>query len=194
MSTAEIDFQMNFEQDQQAEADKRLLVVFYRKPVQLYNRSEIEGRPIFEDRDFIKILSPGSRDTFEHPATPYYQARFPRQWDAYKRNISQDVEGTLLSQVNWLAPSQVAELNALNLRTVEQLAAMPDAVAHRLMNAHALRQQASAYLSKSSAAEKQQQIDTLTSELQTLREQFAALVAAQQPREPALPPPPQAKA
>ena len=150
--TQAIDFAMNFEESQQEEADKKLFVVFFREAVQNEFKSIEAGRPIFDDIDMIRIHAPGTRDTMVGMAHHGYQQRFPRQWAQYKAGQEQTVSGTPLSQVPWLTVSQVAELATFNIKSVEGLASMPDNVAQKFMNHHALKQQAAAYLESAKGA------------------------------------------
>lgn len=152
MSTQEIDFAMNFDESQQDEADKKLFVVFFREAVHSEFKSLEAGRPIFDDVDMIRIHTPGSRDTLVNMVHQGYINRFPKQWAQYKQGLEQTVSGTPLTQVPWLTKSQVAELMAMNIKSVEQLAGMPDNVAQKFMNHHALKQQATAYLEAAKGA------------------------------------------
>ena len=72
MSTDVLDFAMNFEDAQQAEADKKLLVAFYKGLEKNEFKSIEAGRPIFDEMDLIKIITPGSRDSFVGLATEEY--------------------------------------------------------------------------------------------------------------------------
>jgi hypothetical protein len=58
--------------------DSRLAVMFYSKPIENEFQSMAQGRPIFEDRDFVKIFVPGDPttvvDTFVRED---HKARFP---------------------------------------------------------------------------------------------------------------------
>ena len=109
--------------------DSRLAVRFYSKPMQNNFRTAQEGRPIFEDRDFVRIEVPGDRtsiiDTF---AMPEHQERFPIQWARYKNNKGDPQEvGTPLSQWPLITASQAEELKALKFRTVDAIATASDA-------------------------------------------------------------------
>lgn len=152
MSTQEIDFTMNFEQSQQEDADKKLFVVFFREAVHNAFKSIEAGRPIFDDVDMIRIHTPGSRDTTVSPAHAGYQARFPRQWKQYVDGQVQTSTGTPLSSVTWLSAGQVAELGVFSIKTVEQLAAMPDNIANKFMNHHILKQQAARFMEAAAGA------------------------------------------
>lgn len=175
MSTATIDFDMNFQDDQQSDADKKLFVVFFSEAVQNEFKSQEAGRPIFDDVDMIRIMYPGQRDTTVGIAHFGYQQRFPKQWAQYKSKNEQTVSGTPLGVVTWLTKGQVAELNHVNIHSVEQLAGMPDNISQRFMNHHALKQQAQAYLD---AAAGSAPLLKMQAELGHRDEQIAQLTAA----------------
>lgn len=109
--------------------DSALFVQFYMQPVQNQFKSLEEGRPIFEDRLFVRIEIPGNRnsiiDTF---ATEEHKRRFFRQWAYFEKKHASDspIQGTPLSQWSLLQPARVEELKALGFRTVEQVAAASD--------------------------------------------------------------------
>jgi hypothetical protein len=146
MSTDTIDFAMNFEDAQQQEADRKLFVVFYRD-VQKNELKSIEaGRPIFDEIDLVKIVTPGSRDSFVGIADYEYQQRFPTHWARYKQGKSQEISGTPLNQLPWLGIAQIAEFNAVGCHTVEQLVGMADQVSQKFMGHHAIKQRAAQYL------------------------------------------------
>jgi hypothetical protein len=147
MSTQDIDFDMNFADEQQQEADKNLYVRFFQEAVQNEAASNEAGRPIFDTVDMIEIMYPGRRDTTVGMANHQgYKNRFAKQWMQYSKGLAQTVSGTPLSQVSWLTAGQIAEMKAVNIHSVEQLAGMTDNVAAKFMNHHALKQQAQAFL------------------------------------------------
>ncbi len=172
MSTPEIDFQMNFEDAQQSEADKKLLVIFYKRAEKNEAKSAEAGRPIFDEFDAVKILTPGSKDTYTGDATPDYQQRFPTQWARYKAGQSQDMAGTPLSLLPWLGMGQVAELNAVGCHTVEHLAGMSDALSQKFMGHHQMKQRAQQYLD---AAKGNAPLLKMESELQKRDETIAEM-------------------
>lgn len=171
MSTPAIDFDMDFQDNEQSDADKKLVAIFYSDVVKNEAKSAEAGRPIFDDVDLVKIITPGSRDTFVGDATPEYQARFPRQWARYKAGKDQNsASGTPLNQLPWLTPGQIAEFNALQVHTVEHLAGMSDALAHKFMGFHAMRDRAQAYLEAAKSAAPFQQMEK---KLQDANDQLA---------------------
>jgi hypothetical protein len=170
MSTETLDFAMNFDDGQQNEADKKLLVIFYRDVQKNENKSTEQGRPIFDEIDVVKIISPGQRDSFVGDATEQYQQRFPQQWARYKAGREQgDGSGTPLNMLPWMSMSAVAEFKALNCHTIEQLVGMPDSVSQRFMGHHQIKQRAQAYLD---AAKDSAPLLKLNAELQKRDEQL----------------------
>jgi len=182
MSTETIDFDMNFQDDQQDEADKKLFVQFFSEAVQNEFKSIEAGRPIFDDMDMIRIMYPGQRDTTVGIAHAGYQDRFPKQWAQYKRKQTQTITGTPLGVVTWLSKGQVAELNYMNIHSVEQLAGMPDSVAQKFMNHHQLKAQAQSYLDAAAGSapllKMQAELTKRDEQIAELRASVAALVAA----------------
>lgn len=174
MSTPVFESDMNFEAHEQSEADKRLVVMFYEDAIKNELKSFEEGRPIFDSVTLVKIITPGSRDTFVGDATLEYQQRFPRQWAQFKAKQEQTTSGTPLNQLPWITVAQVAEFNAMNVHTVEQLVGMPDAVSQRFMGHHAIKQKAQAYLD---AAKDAAPMLKLQGELQKRDEQIAEMQA-----------------
>ncbi len=164
------------------EEDKRLFVQFYLEPVKNATKSAVEGRPIFDELPMVKIITPGSRDVMVTRATANYQQRFPKQWDAFQRNLSQSIEGTPLEQVPFLTVGQIAELKALNVMTLEQLANLSDAVVHKFMGAQKMKQQAQTYLDAAKSAAPMTQLmaelEKRDAQIAALQQQVEQLVAA----------------
>ncbi len=85
--------------------DASLHVVFYSKPVQNMFQTEKEGRPIFRDVDYVRIMLPGDKnniiDTF---ASDDHKRRFPLHWAHYQNQRTGGAEvGTPLSACGRLA-------------------------------------------------------------------------------------------
>jgi hypothetical protein len=117
--------------------------------------------------------------------TEDHRRRFPKQYAAFKQGIEQKAEGTPLSVLVWLTPSQIMEFAALNCTTVEQLAAMPDQLAQKFMGAHSMKQRAQVYLNSAKdaapmlrlQAELEQRDDTISNMKKQLDELVAAMAA-----------------
>lgn len=138
----------------QAEADKRLLVVFSTKAVKDNNESIKQGRPIYQERDYITIMVPGDKDSvIERPATDMDRQRFPIHYAAFKQKQQQEtVSGTPLKMATFISQAQAKELEYFHIFTVEQLAGMSDAQAQKIMGFQRLKQNAADYLTASKDA------------------------------------------
>jgi hypothetical protein len=172
--------------------DKRLLVRFYKRPVHNQFKSNEEGRPIFDERIYVRIIVPGDKhNILDTPATrEHTHIRFADQYAKFMRNEEQVVSGTPLKVWPPLSITQVAELNALNITTVEQLADLPDNLAQQFMGFNGLRQKAKLFLdaAKDGAAsskllaelaERDNKIGVMEANMAALTEQLNKLVAAQ---------------
>jgi hypothetical protein len=157
--------------------------MFYRSTMKNEPKSIEAGRPIFDEVDLVKIITPGSRDSFVGDATEEYQMRFPQQWNRFKAGKEQTASGTPLSMLPWMNIGQAEEFKAVGCHTVEQLVGMADSVSQKFMGHHQIKQRAQAYLDAAKGiaptlqleAELQKRDETIA-QLQT---QVNALVAAQ---------------
>ena len=141
-------------------ADDTLLVKFFKHPHRNEDKSKEEGRPIFDDVDYIQIMQPGNKDSIiVRPATPMDKNRFAEHFKRYEaRQDEEYIDGTPLSEVPFLTRSHVEELAYLNVKTVEQLVAMSDSNAQNIMGIQALKTKAKAYLERSSENAAAQQL------------------------------------
>lgn len=128
--------------------DERLLVRFYVTPMKNEVRSSLEGRPIFEDTEFIEIKIPGNRDhVIDRPVRDEDKERFPVHYSRFKARVSeQHVEGTLLSAWPLLTRAQVEEFKFFNVHTVEQLATIADSDLLKFPGGQGFKAKAKAYL------------------------------------------------
>lgn len=172
-----------FEQSREYEGDNKLFVVFYKGAKVNEQKSLEAGRPVHDDVDLIRIVVPGQRDTVVAEADYTYQQRFPKQWAQYKANAEQIGSGTPLAEVTWLSPAQIADLRAMNVRSVEQLAAIPDSSSHAFMGFHGLKQRAAAYLEAAAGnaplLKLQGELEKRDSQIAELQAQVKALLAQQ---------------
>lgn len=178
----------DFQKSRQRELDKNLLVKFYYHPLENKALSEREGRPIFEDRVYIDIRTPGERDAIRRPASSADIARFQEHYDAFMRRTEQPEEtGTLLSEWPLITRSQVEELAFFNCKTVEHLANMADSAAQNFRGIQSLKQRAKHWLEETKGKEElekeftkreaamQETLDEYREELKSLREELDSL-------------------
>lgn len=168
--------------------DKGIFAEFFSDAIIDENETKIQGRPIYRNVDMLRMMFPGdttkevirivrTEPQGREPADP---DRFPRQWAAYKSQIQQVQDGTPIEQWPPINKAQSLELKAMNIHTVEQLAATSD-VNLKWMGARQLRDNAIAWLNEAkSGAETialRNQIDDLKREIEALKNTNAALAA-----------------
>ena len=118
--------------------DDIVVALFKYSAIKNEAKSAIEGRPIYDDIEICELRYPGSRNIGVYPALAFarwvidqsgeqvsqtYAERFPRQYQQFKAHALQTKSGTPLQQVPFLTEARRAEMRALNVYTVEQLAA-----------------------------------------------------------------------
>ena len=140
-------------------ADSRLQVRFYKRPVQQEQETLEAGRPIFKEFDFVHICVAGDTLTeIDTYVLPSHKARFPIQWAQYQNRIGssdEQIVGTPVSEWSLVSKSQAEELRALKFHTVESVANASDQQLQRMgmaagMSPYAFRDKAKAYLNKAS--------------------------------------------
>jgi hypothetical protein len=179
-------------------ADSRLAVQFYSKPMQNEFESEKQQRPIFETCDFVKIITPGDKlniiDTF---AREDHKTRFPLQWQAYKNrgDTNTHMIGTPITEWSRITPAQALELNGLKFFTVEAIAGASDAQLQGIgmiagTSAYTFRDDARRFLSVAEAASKLTEADKKVADAEAriaaMQAEFQAKQAAQEARMDAL--------
>jgi hypothetical protein len=137
------------------EGDEGLAVKFMYLPYHNEQKSKEEGRPIFEDREYVEIRVPGKRDFQTKLASDMLKQRFPVHYERFKARESQQVEeGTPLSEWPGVTRGQVEELRFFQILTVENLANVADSSLKAMHGGLRLKQKAAQYLdaSKDNAA------------------------------------------
>jgi hypothetical protein len=101
-----------------------------------------------------------------------YAERFPDHYAAFKRGSESQHPGTPLSEVPFLSVAQKAEMNAMKIYTVEQLAGMADRdIGKKGMGFRGYVDAAKAYLDTTNGT------NALRSEMEELRRQLAEMQA-----------------
>jgi hypothetical protein len=160
-------------------ADSRLQVRFYKRPVQQEHESLEAGRPIFKEFDFVHICVAGDTLTeIDTYALPSHKTRFPLQWANYMNRVGAnepDIVGTPVSEWPIVSKSQAEELRALKFHTVEAIAHASDLQLQRMgmaagMSPYAFRDKAKAFLNLATNAA---ETDKRESEINSLKEELA---------------------
>ena len=147
--------------------DDKLFVVFSMKAVKNGGKSDLEGRPIYDDIPHIRIHVPGDKNSIvEAPVTEEDKVRFASRWEKFQKNMTQSPEGTPLEMWPQLSISQVYEFKALGVMTVEQLAGMSDAHAAKFMGGNELCRRAETFLKVAKDTAEAQRLATLNAELE----------------------------
>jgi hypothetical protein len=163
--------------------DDLLVVTFKHIAIHNETRSLGEGRPVYEDVEVCEIRSAGSKDVKVFPSTdtcrwvddPFtgsqrkesYAERFRHQYQQFKRDAVQTKVGMPIDIAPFLSDARKAEMRALNVYTVEQLAAIDGAELKNLgPGGREMKNKAEEYIaeSKSSAPNKM-----MMAELEQLR-------------------------
>lgn len=154
--------------------DKGVFAKFYIHPRPNDDKSKLEGRPMFDEVEYVEIFSPGSStNIIRRPASQQDKERFRGAYRAFRELGESAVDGTPLSEVTWLGRSQVEELFHSRVRTVEQLAEVNDEVCTRMPGLFNLRQKAQAFLER--AKGDGAAVTTLQKENEELRASLNAL-------------------
>lgn len=130
--------------------DENLYVQFFTHPLQDKEKSLAEGRPIFVDTEYIRIMVPGDKgNVVMRSAREDDKQRFPKQYQAFKNDEAEIMEGTPLNQWGFLTAAQIEEMKYFGIRTVENLANVTDTNAQKFMGINLLRQKAREYIEAS---------------------------------------------
>ncbi len=164
-------------------SEDNALVEFVRDAVQNNFKSAQEGRPIYDEKDFVRIMTPGdTKTTVYREATDKDKQRFPKAWANYERGLEEVTEGTPLDQWNQISKSQTMELAHVNVRTVEQLVSVSDANIQRMGPGYMqLRDRAKQFLKSSgddaAQAKAERENAELREKIALMQEQIDALLA-----------------
>lgn len=131
-----------------ASAPPKVFAEFYAEPVLMDFRSKAEGRPIYEEREFVKIIIPGARgSTVNEPVNDEHKARWPEAYKAFKEGREAPREGTPLTEWPRINRAQAEELAYFHIKTVEELAGVNDIQLQKLgMGSRELRTSAQKFL------------------------------------------------
>lgn len=166
--------------------DSGLFVRFYSDAILNQQKSDIEGRPIYEQVEMVEILFAGdSTKTKVGRATdgnPPYYLRFPSQYAAFKQQEEIVQDGTPIEHWPPITKAQALELKGMNIHTVEMLANVSD-VNLKWMGARQLRENAKVWLSEAEAGKESirlnNEIEALKAQIEAMSNQNAGFSASQ---------------
>ncbi len=172
----------------QGAGDEKLFVIFENFFTPDTMKSEEEGRPIFIDEVYIRIVTPGDRDNvIFRPIRPTDKHRFPRQWAAFQTDATSIGDGTRLEEWTMMSRSMVEELKYLGFRTVEQVAEANDSACQKVPGLREMKSRAGAWLDKAKktaeVTKAQKVIDDQNAQIEALQNQIAELAKLVKPAE-----------
>lgn len=152
--------------------------------------SRKQGRPIYDDQEVVEIRFSGNKQTVgvfpahemcewgDDPVTGdrariTYAQKYNEQYKKFKAGEAQAAHGTPLEELTFLTQGKRLELKALNIYTVESLAALDGNNLRMLgMGGRELKTQAQFYLD---SAARNHDAGSLAAEVASLRKQLAEL-------------------
>jgi hypothetical protein len=142
-----------------------------------------EGRPIFDQIPFVTIISPGdNKNVPDTKVLEEHRQRWPKQWEAFEKGLEQPINGTPINQWPILNNAQVAELKALNIYTIEDVASLSDGGTQQVTGLMTLKQQAIAHLATSKddgvIYEALDKVEKLTEQMEAMLQENKELRAA----------------
>jgi hypothetical protein len=169
------------------EDTSHLHIRFYDSTQKDERKSREQGHPIHKQVDMVEIRFVGDKKTIIHapaddpsknvPGIGYisYKQRFARHWEVYERTKINLADGTPLEELTTIDSARRADLKSLDIRTVENLANLSDALIKKIgMDGNQLRDVAKAYLARASGNAMETK---LLAENEEIRTQMTALEA-----------------
>lgn len=127
--------------------DSKLFVQFFRKPVLQPGLSQQEGRAIYKETDYIRIMVPGDKlSIVERPVDAIDSRRFADKYEKWKAGAGNVIEGTPLASLPKMTPSKVEEYKFFNIHTVEQLAEAADSLGQKFFGFNEDKRSAKAFI------------------------------------------------
>lgn len=140
----------------------KMAVFFHAVQVKNNFKTELEKRPIFEERIFLKKLVPGdSTLVVDRPMRETDMEDYPIEWARFEQKKEQKADGTPIDAWMAINDTQKAEFKALHIFTIDQFAKLPDSAGNKIMGFNDLRAKASAFIG---AAQDSQMMDKMRAE------------------------------
>ena len=140
----------------------KMAVFFHAVQVKNNFKTEMEKRPIFEERIFLKKLVPGdSTLVVDRPMREADMEDYPIEWARFEQKKEQKADGTPIDAWMAINDTQKAEFKALHIFTIDQFAKLPDSAGNKIMGFNDLRAKARAFIG---AAQDSQMMDKIRAE------------------------------
>jgi hypothetical protein len=104
---------------------RKQMAIFYNRSVHDPKASAEQGRPVYNDRIYVRVAPPGERlNVVDRPATRQDQHIWPIQWAQFEQNQEQTPEGTPIDLLYPEKPAVASTLRANGVLTIEQCAVL----------------------------------------------------------------------
>ena len=125
----------------------KMAVFFHAVQIKNNYKSDLEKRPIFEERIYLKKLVPGdSTLVVDRPMRETDMEEYPIEWARFEQKKEQKVSGTPIDVWSAISETQKAEFKALHIFTIDQFAQLADSVGNKIMGFNDLRDKARAFI------------------------------------------------
>lgn len=152
---------------------RKVVVQFFMDAVRNNEKSDEAGRPIYEDKEFIKKMIPGdATSNVVRPVSKYDKVEFSREYEAFKAGLEAPIEGTPLTTIPFISKAQAMEMAGVGIKTAEQLRDISDVNGQKFMGFFGLRSKVIAYLD---SAEKAAPVQKMQAELEKRDNDIAVL-------------------
>jgi hypothetical protein len=182
--------------------DDGLLVEFHIKPILMEQASKDQGHPIYEDRIFTRIISPGNTKTtwdYQSKGLVYnydhngelesYSVdeseiqcdplKYPKAWERFTKRGQKVKEGMDIREWGAIPRSFAETLKGQNIHTVEALAALTDQNCANIMGGLKFRDMARAWKNDTEtmalASREQERANKAEEMVKDLRKQMKAM-------------------
>lgn len=191
-----MNYQQSMRQLAQAQNDALVGVRFYIDAIENLAKSKEAGRPIFDNIEMVEVKFAGDKTRIHvAPALQeFIRNKQTNEWESYaehyapiyerfKAGEAEQGSGTPLKEAPFLTAAQRSELKALNIKTIEALAALDGGPLRTLgMGGRDLKNQAQAYMDNASGSADvvkfAKENDALKARLAEMEDQMKELLAA----------------
>lgn len=179
METLDYDYTVH---QRQGAGDDKLFVMFHNGITPDSERTEAEGRPIFRDETYVRIITPGDRNNIiDRPMRPEDKHRFSRQYAAFQAGTAELGTGTPLTEWSPMPRSMVEELRYFGFRTVEHVAEAGDQALGKMPGLRDWQNRAKVFLEAAKASSGESkfmgELERRDSEIAVLKDQVEKLLA-----------------
>lgn len=158
---------------------KGVYAKFYYRAMPNEVKSAEEGRPVFDDVEFVEIMAAGNgTNIIRRPVRPQDKQRFREAYTRFREGDENQLVGTPLTEITWISVSMREELHYMKVRTLEQLADLSDTACGKMPGMYDLKKKAGEWLKKSTDAAPFTALHKENEDLKTANDALAARLDA----------------